>query len=205
MHLTPVFQKAKVPLEGEKRKLDFMKFTSETLGQVRITTTNMPSYTTSRTSGSVKRPSSQKVQKTSKKRKIEQIKDQSPKKSEVRPSSPPALEVFSKVAELAKEIVEEGNTQFNSLIGRSLFEENAQKDKEASSPKEDMNIEKVVETHEGISQMTKENSLAGDQRVEENTEKKAQNVDEETQEAAEFIITLKLVQSLIKSLKKYFF
>jgi len=58
MHLTPVFQKAKVPLEGEKRKLDFMKFTSETLGQVRITTTNMPSYTTSRTSGSVKRPSS---------------------------------------------------------------------------------------------------------------------------------------------------
>jgi len=85
----------------------------------------MPSYTTSGTSGSVKRPSSQKFQKTSKKRKIEEIKDQSPMKAEVRPSSPPALEVFSNVAELAKEIVEEGNTQFNTLIGESMNKENA--------------------------------------------------------------------------------
>jgi len=97
MHLTPIFQKAKMPLEGEKRKLDFMKFTFKTIGQLRITTTNMPSFTTSGTFGSVKRPSSQNVQKTRKKRKIEEIKDQSPKKAEVRPSSPPALEVFFNV------------------------------------------------------------------------------------------------------------
>jgi len=50
-----------------------------------------------------------------------------------------------------------------------------------------MNIEKAAETHEGISQMANENSLVGDQRVEENTEKKYQNVDEETQEVAEIL------------------
>jgi len=41
MHLTPIFEKAKMPLKGEKCKLDFMKFTSKTLGQLRITTTNI--------------------------------------------------------------------------------------------------------------------------------------------------------------------
>jgi len=66
MHLTPIFQKAKVPLEGEKRKLDFMKFTSKTLGQLRITTTNMASFTTSGTSGSGKRSYNQNVQKEKK-------------------------------------------------------------------------------------------------------------------------------------------
>jgi len=68
MHLTPIFQKAKVPLEGEKRKLDFMKFTSKTLGQLRITTTNMDSFTTSGTSESGKRSSNQNVQKIRKKK-----------------------------------------------------------------------------------------------------------------------------------------
>jgi len=66
-------------------------------------------------------------------------------------------------------------------------EENAQKDSEASPPKEAMDIEKAVETHEGIPQTAKENSLDGDQRVEENTEKEAQNIDEETQEVAELL------------------
>jgi len=44
MHLTPIFQKANVPLEGEKCKLDFMKFTFKALGQLRITTSNMPNF-----------------------------------------------------------------------------------------------------------------------------------------------------------------
>jgi len=110
MHLTPIFQKAKVPLKGEKRKLDFMKFTSKTLSQLRITTTNMASFTTSGTSGSGKRSSNQNVQKIRKKRKIEEIKDKTPENTKVRPSFPPTLEIFSKVAELAKEIMEEGNT-----------------------------------------------------------------------------------------------
>ena len=68
-----------------------------------------------------------------------------------------------------------------------MNKENAQKHNEASSPKEAMDIEKAAETHEGIPHTTKENSLDGDQRVEENTKKKAQNVDEETQEVAELL------------------
>jgi len=43
IHLTPIFQKEKVPIEGKKRKHDFVKFTSKALGQLRITTTNMSS------------------------------------------------------------------------------------------------------------------------------------------------------------------
>jgi len=78
--------------------------------------------------------------------------------------------------------VEEGNTQFSSLIGKIVNEENAQKDNEASPPKEATDTEKATETHEGIPQTAKENSLDGNQRVEQNTEKKAQNIDEETQE-----------------------
>ena len=118
MHLTPIFQKAKVPLEGEKRKLDFMKFTSKTLGELRITTTNMASFTTFGNMGLVRDLLIRMFQKIKKKRKIEEIKDKTPENTKVRPSFPLALEIFSKVAELAKEIVEEGNTQFSSLIGK---------------------------------------------------------------------------------------
>jgi len=118
MHFTPIFQKAKVPLEGEKRKLDFMKFTSKTLGELRITTTNMASFTTFGNMGLVRDLLIRMFQKIKKKRKIEEIKDKTPENTKVRPSFPLALEIFSKVAELAKEIVEEGNTQFSSLIGK---------------------------------------------------------------------------------------
>jgi len=122
-----------------------------------------------------------------KKRKIKEIKDKAPESIEVRTSSPPTLEIFSKVAELAKEIVEEGNTQFSSLIGKSVIGENAQKDKEASPPKEDMNIEKAIEVFEGIPQAGDKNSVHQDQRVEENTEKDTHNVDEDTQEVVELL------------------
>jgi len=88
----------------------------------------MASFTTSGTSGSGKRSSNQNVQRIRKKRKIKDIKHKTPEDTEVRTSSPPALAIFSEVAELAKEIVEEGNTQFSSLIGQSVFEENTEKD-----------------------------------------------------------------------------
>jgi len=80
--------------------------------------------------------------------------------------------------------VEEGNTQVNTLIGKSMNEKNAQKDNEASPPKE---AEKAAKTHEGIPKIAKENSLDGYQRVEENTEKDSQNVDEETPEIVELL------------------
>jgi len=175
-----------VALEGEKRKLDFMKFTSKTLGQLRITTTNMHSFKTSRTSGSVKRPSNQNVQKTKKKRKIEEIKDKSPENTKVRPPSPPTLELFSQVSKLAKENVKEGSSQFKTLIGESMTEDDAQKENDASLQGEAENVE-AAETHEGISQAAEENSLNQDQRVEENTEKIVKNVDKTTQEVAELL------------------
>ena len=48
-----------------------------------------------------------------------------------------------------------------------MAKENAQQENEASFPKEAMDIEKAVETHEGIPQTAEENSLERDQRVEE--------------------------------------
>ena len=106
MHLTSIFQKSNVPLEGEKCKLNFMKFTSKTLRQLRITTSNMPTPPTSGTFGSVKRPSDN-VQKTRKKRKVEKVGNMSPENAEVKAHSPPGVELFSQVAKLAKEIVQE--------------------------------------------------------------------------------------------------
>jgi len=154
MHLTPLFQKANVPLEGEKHKLDFMTFSSKTIEQLHITTSNMLSSTTSETSGSVKRPSNQNVQKTRKKRKVEEIRNKSPKNAEVRPPSPPDLEMFSQVSKLTKE-------------------------NDASLQEEAENV-KQAEAHEGIPQASEENSLNQNQRVEENTKKVAQNVDGDT-------------------------
>jgi len=43
-----------------------------------------------------------------------------------------------------------------------------------------MDIEKATEVREGIPQAVDENSVDQDQRVEENTEKDTQNVDEDT-------------------------
>jgi len=68
-----------------------------------------------------------------------------------------------------------------------VIEENAPKDKKASPPKKDMDIEKATEVREGIPQAVDENSVDQDQRVGENTEKDTQNVDEDTQEVAELL------------------
>ncbi|AES97002.2 hypothetical protein MTR_5g044090 [Medicago truncatula] len=194
MHLTPLFQKAKVPLEGEKRKLDFMTFSSKTLGQLHITTSNMPSSTTSGSSGSVKRPSNQNVLKTRKKRTVEEIIDESPKNVEARPPSPPALELFSQVSKLKREIVKEGSSQFKALIGESLTKDDAEKENNASLQGEAENVKQATEAHEGIPQAADENSVDQDQRVEENTEKDTQNVDEDTQEVAELLASNMLIE-----------
>ncbi|XP_039682976.1 DNA ligase 1-like [Medicago truncatula] len=183
MHLTSIFKKANVPLEEEKRKLDFMTFSSKTLGQLHITTSNMPSSTASGTSGSVKRLSNQNVQKTRKKRKLEEIRNESSENVGARPPSPSALELFSQVSKLAKEIVKEGSSQFKVLLG----EDDAQKDNDASLQEEAENAKQATEVHESIPQDAKENSLDQNQRVEENTEFDAQIVDDTTQEVAELL------------------
>ncbi|XP_024642227.1 uncharacterized protein [Medicago truncatula] len=173
MHLTSIFQKAKVPLEGEKRKLDFMTFSSKTLGQLHITSSNMPASKTSGPSGSGKRNSDQNVQKAVKKRRVEEITD-------TKTPSPPAENLFSEVSKLAKEIVEEGSSQFKTLIG----EDDAQKVDDASLQKEAEKVNQAEESEE-IPQDAASNP--DDQRVEENTEFGTQNVDGKTQEVAELL------------------
>jgi hypothetical protein len=77
IHMTPIFKVAQVSLEGEESKYTFMRFTTKTLGQLHITTSNMPTPPTSGTSGSVKRYADQKVQKTRKKRRVEKVRNPS--------------------------------------------------------------------------------------------------------------------------------
>lgn len=106
MHLTPLFQKAKVPLEREERKLDFMKFSSKTLGQLHITSSNMPAP---QKTGSVKRLADQKVQEIRKKQKADKSAKKeiglgSQKAEKGKPT--PAQEVCAHIAEHARELVE---------------------------------------------------------------------------------------------------
>lgn len=183
MHLTSIFQKANIPLDGEKRKLDFMKFTSKTLGQLRITTSNMPTFTNSGNSGSAKRMSKQNVLRTRKKRKVEEIRDMSSKNTSGNPSSQSAPALLSEVSKLAKELVYEGSSQYKVLIG----EVSSQKVDEAPIPEETEIAKKTTEDHQVIPQDAKENSFDQNQRVEENIESVAQIVDDATQEVAEIL------------------
>jgi hypothetical protein len=173
-----------VPLEGEKHKLDFMKFTSKTLGQLHITTSNMPSSITFGTYGSVKTPYDQNVQKTRKKRKVEKVENLMKDAGEgsYKANSPPSTEFFAQVAEHARELIEDSSQQFEAMLAQRALK----KAKEASLQEEAENV-KAVEVHEGIPQNAGENSVDQDQRVEENTEKDTQNVDEDTHEVAELL------------------
>lgn len=75
MHMTPIFKVAQVSLQGEECEYTFMRFTTKTLGQLHITTSNMPTPPTSETSGSVKRHADQKVKKTRKKIRVEKVRN----------------------------------------------------------------------------------------------------------------------------------
>jgi len=116
MHMTPIFKAAQVSLEGEESKYIFMRFTTKTLGQLHITSSNMPTPPSSGTSGSVKRYADQKVQKTWKKRRVEKVINlssiqkkegdgSSENMEDDEAHSPPALKLFQQVAELARKAV----------------------------------------------------------------------------------------------------
>jgi len=75
MHITPILRATKVNLEGEDGDCTFMRFTSKTLGQLHITTSNMPTPVSLEATGSVKRHSDQKVKKSRKKRKLEKVRN----------------------------------------------------------------------------------------------------------------------------------
>ena len=198
--MTPIFKKANVSLEGEESKYDFMRFTAKNLGQLHITTSNMPTPPTSGTSGFVKRHADQKVQKTRKKRKVEKVRnlssiqkekeDGSPKDADDQAHYPPAMKLFSQVVELARkivqnvvdeeqfqkedEVVQERNVQNEAMMVASVTEDDAQKVKDASLQKEAENVEKTCEKlHQKVDEVLP-------QIV-------AQRVDEDTQEVAEIL------------------
>ncbi|KEH17115.1 hypothetical protein MTR_0043s0140 [Medicago truncatula] len=165
MHLTSIFQKANIPLEGEKRKLDFMKFTSKNLGQLRITTSNMPTFTTS---GSAKRLSNQNVQKTRKKRKT-------------------SLSISCRTILSSLQAWKGDFSRRKLSVQSSAWRRNAQKVDDASIQEEAEIAKQAIEVHEVIPQAAKENSVDQNKRLEENTEYDTQNVNDDTQEVAELL------------------
>jgi len=115
--MTSIFKKENVSLESEEIKYTFMIITGKTLGELHITILNMPTPPTLGISGSVKRHAGQKIQKTRKKRKVEKVRNLSSIQEEEgdessenmdndESHSPPSMELFQQVAELARKIVQ---------------------------------------------------------------------------------------------------
>ena len=134
MHMTPIFKAAQVSLEGEESKYIFMRFTTKTLGQLHITSSNMPTPPSSGTSGSVKRYADQKVQKTWKKRRVEKVINlssiqkkegdgSSENMEDDEAHSPPALKLFQQVAKLARKAVQ-------NVVGENKKKKQLQKEVE---------------------------------------------------------------------------
>jgi len=196
-----------------------MRFTTKTLGQLHITTSNMPTPPTSETFVSVKRDANQKVYKTRKKRRVEKLRSLSSIHKEEgdgslqnmeddEAHSPPALELFQQVVELARKVVqdvagenEEQLQKEDEVVEEEIVQDQAitqmeydeiPQDSQKIDSAGDASLQKEVENvaqkeHQKVntSQNVKENPHDLDQRVEENTEQAAQKVVEVTQEVAE--------------------
>lgn len=69
---------------------------------------------------------------------------ESPKDAEVKAHSPPVVELFSQVTELAREIVQEGSMQYGALLAGSVTEDDVQKVDDASLQKEYENLSRLL-------------------------------------------------------------
>jgi hypothetical protein len=218
MHITPILRAAKVDLEGEEGDYTFMRFTSKTLAQLHITTSNMPTPTASETTGSVKRHSDQKV-KVTKKRKLEKVRnlssihrqeeneasdddmaDSPPKEDE-----PPVVSLFQGVAECAKNILRQHAEDQNvkeslkedevagqreiqdGIVSHEKGEESTQEaSKIATNPGEEpqKNDSTIAAAVQNVT-ASHADQLQKVDRVEENTEKTAQKVADDLEEASQ--------------------
>jgi len=172
MHLTPIFRAAKIDLDKEKGQATFMRFTAKTISQLRITSTNMPIPPKSE---SVKKPTDKEVQKTTKKHKIEKVEKLLEKvagEGSHKANSPPANELFALVAERARKLIDDSSQEFEAMLAGKAVKNVAD-----HHQKVDASLNQVVEEPSGVL------------RVEENTKPPAQNVDEETREVAEFLVS----------------
>ena len=164
MHITPILRAAKIDLEGEAGDYTFMRFTSKTLAQLHITTSNMPTPVSSEATGSVKRHSEQKDKKSRKKRKLEKVRnlssiqrEEEAKTSEKEVSnediadSPPkdgepsAVNLFQEVAERAREILQqnaedqnvEDSQKEDEIAGHEIMEEEVASHEKEEEPTQD--------------------------------------------------------------------
>ncbi|KEH27935.1 hypothetical protein MTR_5g049740 [Medicago truncatula] len=161
MHLTPIFEAAGISLGKEKGQDTFMRFTAKTISQLHITTSNMP---IPQKTGSVKRLADQKVQEVRKKQKTDK-----PAKKEIGSSSQnvekgkatPALEVFAHI--------------FEAMLGKKAAENVGESDADHQNVEDSLN--------QGVE------APSEDVRVEENIELQAQNVDTDTRETAEILVS----------------
>ncbi|XP_039683064.1 uncharacterized protein [Medicago truncatula] len=180
MHITSILRAAKVDLEGEDGDYSFMRFTSKTLAQLHITTSNMPTPVSSQTTSSVKRHSAQNVKKPSKKRKLEKVRnlssiqrqeeENSPDKeasdeeiadSPPKEDEPTAVNLFQDIAERAKEILQEDAEVQNVEV----------------SEKEDEVADQEKMQEEVVSHEEEEESTLDASKVDEISEKDLQKVD----------------------------
>jgi len=119
---------------------------------------------------SVKRPPDKKVHKSGKKPKVEKIEKLPSKlKKDVgqgshKANSHSALELFSQVAELAKELVQDGSQEYEAMLAQKATENVGE------SADDHQNVEDAL--NQGVE------TPSEDVRVEENTELQAQNVDD---------------------------
>jgi len=175
IHLRPIFEAAGISLNKEKGEDTFIKFTAKTISQLHITTTNMP---TPQKTGSVKRLADQKVQEVRKKQKGDKStkKDFEPSSHKNEKGKPtPAPEVFAHIAEHAGELIEASNQRFEAMFARKAVE----------------NVGESAEDHQKVDVTLNQGVEAPseDVRVEENTEFQAQNVDENTREVVEILVS----------------
>jgi len=175
MNLTLIFMVANISLDEEEGQDTFMKFTAKTISQLRITSTNMP---IPQRTGSMKRLVDQKDQKARKKQKDERA-EKSLKKDvgegSHKVNSTPATEIFAHAVEHAKELIEASSQQFEAILAQKAL----------------MNADKATEDHQKIDEALNQGVEAPseDIRAEENTELQAQNVDNDTREVVEILVS----------------
>jgi len=203
MHITPILRAAKVDLEGEDGDYTFMSFTSKTLAQVHITTSNMPTPVSLEVIGSIKRHSVQKDKKSRKKRKLEKVRnlssiqrdeeDKTPEKevsdddmadSPPKEDEPPIVSLFQGVVERAKEIlqqhaedqnVEDSQNNDEAVGHENMLEEVVSHEKEEEPSQDAL---KVATTTETEFQKVDSNGVAAVQNVTVSPTEQLQKVDE---------------------------
>ncbi|AES97256.1 hypothetical protein MTR_5g047870 [Medicago truncatula] len=182
MHITSILRSAKVNLEGEDGDYSFMRFTSKTLAQLHITTSNMPTPVSSQTTSSVKRHSVQNVKKPSKKRKLEKVRNLSSIQRQEEENSSEKEESDDEMADSPPKDGESSDVNLFQDIAenaKEILQQNAEDQNVEESEKEEdvAGQDKMQEEEEDVSQETEEEPTQDEPQVAAISEEELQNVD----------------------------